>query len=212
MDRRAALIAFNTIEQRKGETLPDYRLRLQQCVEVLEAIQHPHIPSAEEQVLQFIVGMRGKYSAYSQHIQNDMIEGVDTPTTIAEAEHDAEHWRQEVSSANTSSNHGDTPKGAYNTTGKVKNGKKTKKTGKPKTPASSDDASTASQGKSSKAKTESKDNNCILCGEADHWAKQCPLRGKVNQLIKEGKIVAVTINTGVFSEDTLTLAAKADGP
>jgi len=92
MDRRAALIAFNTIEQRPGESLPDYRLRLQQYVQVLEAMSHPHIPSEEEQVLQFIVGMRGKYSAYSQHIQNDMIEKVDTPATIAEAEHDAEHW------------------------------------------------------------------------------------------------------------------------
>ena len=34
----------------------------------------------------------------------------------------------------------------------------------------------------------------------------------VSQLIKEGKIVAVTISPGAFCDDTLTLAAKADGP
>ena len=151
--------------------------------------------------------MRGKYSAYSQHIQNDMIEGVACPATIAEAEHEAEHWRQEISSANTPR---DTPKGAYTTCRKVKHRKKTKKAGNPKTQTSSDDVPTTSQKKSSK--TEAADNTCILCGEVEHWAKQCPFRGKVNQLIKEGKIVAVTINPGAFIEDTLTLAAKADGP
>ena len=114
MDNRAALLAFNTIEQRDGETLPDYRLRLQQCVQVLEAIKHPHIPSAEEQVFQFIVGMRGKYSAYSQHIQNDMIEGVATPATIAEAEHEAEHWRQEISGASTPRNQRKRPRELVN--------------------------------------------------------------------------------------------------
>ena len=117
MDRRAALLAFNTIEQRAGESLPDYRLRLQQCVEVLEPINHSHIPSVEEQVLHFIIGMKGKYSAYSQRIQNDMIEGVAAPATIAEAEHEAEHWNQELSSVNTSGLQSDTPKGAYATTG-----------------------------------------------------------------------------------------------
>ena len=65
MDKRAALLAFNTIERRNGDIT---RLL------------------AEEQVFQFIVGMRGKYSACSQHIQIDMIERVATPATIAEAE------------------------------------------------------------------------------------------------------------------------------
>ena len=133
MDKRAAFLAFNTIEQRNGESLSDYRLRLQQCVQVLEAIKHPHTPSEEEQVLQFIVGMKGKYTAYWQHIQNDIIEGVATLATIAEAEYEAEHWRQEISSSNTPRNQSDTPKGAYTTSGKIKNGKKTNKSGKPKT-------------------------------------------------------------------------------
>ena len=136
MDRQAALLAFNTIEQRAGETLPDYRLRLQQCVQVLEAINHPLVPSVEEQVLQFIIGMKGKYSAYSQHIQNDMIEGVAAPATIAETEHEAEHWRQEISSSNTSRLQNDTPKGAYVTTGTEKNAKKNKKTCRSKSTAS----------------------------------------------------------------------------
>ena len=90
-------------------------------------------PSEEEQVLQFIVGMKGKYTAYWQHIQNDIIEGVATLATIAEAEYEAEHWRQEISSSNTPRNQSDTPKGAYTTSGKIKNGKKTNKSGKPKT-------------------------------------------------------------------------------
>ena len=134
MDRRAALLAFNTIEQRTRETLPDYRLRLQQCVQVLEAINHPHVSSVEEQVLQFIIGMKGKYSAYSQHIQNDMSKGVAAPATIAEAEHEAEHWRQEISSSNTLRPQSDTPKGAYVTTGSEKNAKKNKKTARTSLP------------------------------------------------------------------------------
>ena len=175
MDRRTALLVFSTIEQRAGESLPDYRLRLQQCVQVLEAINHPHIPSVEEQVLQFIIGMKGKYSAYSQHIQNDMIEGVAAPATIAEAEHEAEHWKQEISSVNTPKLQSDTPKGAYATTGTEKNTKKNKKNGKKKSTASKSLASTqetptaAQKGKSSKG--ESTDNGCMLCGEATHWAK-----------------------------------------
>ena len=64
------LIAFNTIIQGV-----DYCLRLHQCVHVLEAIHYPKILTNEEQVKLFIIGMRGKYSAYSQHIQNDLIEG-----------------------------------------------------------------------------------------------------------------------------------------
>ena len=74
--------------------LPDYHLTLQQYVQVLEAINRPHIPTLEEQVLQFIIGMNSKYSAYSQHIQYDMIEGVAAPATTAEAEHEEVHWKQ----------------------------------------------------------------------------------------------------------------------
>ena len=55
------------------------------------------------------------------------------------------------------------------------------------------------QGKSS-CNSESTDNAYILCGEATHWAKQCPLRGNVSQLIKEGKVVAITINSEGFSD------------
>ena len=80
--RRAAVLAFNTIEQRNGERLPDYCLHLQRCVQVLEAIKHPHFSYAEEQVLQFIVGKKGKYSQYSQHNQNDMIEGHQHPLLL----------------------------------------------------------------------------------------------------------------------------------
>ena len=87
LDKRAALLAFNTI-------LPDYSVRVQ----VLEAIKHLHIPSAKER--------------YSQHIQNDTTEGVAPPATIAKAEHEAEHWRPEISIANTSRNQSDTPKGS----------------------------------------------------------------------------------------------------
>ena len=91
---------------------------------MLEAINHPHVPSVEEQLLQFIIGVKGKYSAYSQHIQNDMIEVVAAPATIAEAEHEAEHWRQDISSSNTSRLQNDTPRGAFVTTGTEKNAKK----------------------------------------------------------------------------------------
>ena len=87
---------------------------------------------------------------------------------------------------------------SYTSSGKVKYGRKTKKAGKTKTQVSSDDVPTTSQQKSSK--TEAANKTCILCREADHWANQFPFRGKVKELIKEGKIVTVTFKPRAISD------------
>ena len=111
LDKRRALAAFVNMVQGSKESLSAYHQRLTQTHALLKVLQPTKGPSDEDVILQFVEGMRGRYTSYSLHILNDVMEGLAAPASIAEAQHAAEHWRCEPHSG--ARTHTDLPHTAY---------------------------------------------------------------------------------------------------
>ncbi|OXE36686.1 MAG: hypothetical protein CGW95_06200, partial [Phenylobacterium zucineum] len=211
MDRRRALSAYVNMVQGNKETLSAYRQRLTQAHTLLKLLQPTNHPTDEDVILQFVEGMRGRYTSYAHHVLNDYMEGLDTPTSLAEAQRAAEHWRTDSHSGAKS--HTDLPHTAYVAHSKGGTDEDETTTVKMTKKSKSKPSKAPSESKGEKAADSSakkKQVECLVCG-GDHWANKCPFRDRCQQLIKEGKIVAVTLRVPTLAGDSLALAASKEG-
>ena len=215
IDRDAAMDAYWSLTQGRNETLPNYRRRFERTVAALEALRHPGAPEQAAMVVKFVRSLNYRYTEWSRHILNEIIEGKNPPASVEEAVRRATKWVPANHSSGEESKEG--PGTAFATTTSKKDtsrktahategtgtsnkskgkGGKDRKGGRPQptlNPKPNDvKDSTSSGGKAAGAFN--------ICGQEGHFAKDCRFKDKVQKLIAEGKITYVTTATVLLEE------------
>ena len=92
IDQNAAMDAYWNLAQGRNETLANYRRRFERTVTALTALRHPGAPEETAQVIKFVKSLNQKYSEWSRHILNEIIEGKAPPASVEVAARKATKW------------------------------------------------------------------------------------------------------------------------
>ena len=92
VDKNAAMDAYWNLAQGRSKTFAYYRRRFERTVTALTALRHPEAPEETAQVIKFVKSLNQKYSEWSRHILNEIIEGKAPPASVEVAARKATKW------------------------------------------------------------------------------------------------------------------------
>ena len=215
LDQDNAMTEYNKVRQHdRNESIQEYKKRHERAVDALVRVGHPQVPDEQMQVIKWIRGLNKKHREWKLKILNAMQAGEDPPASLEDAVQLCRNYvpvndnrddrgldgapstvfaalaalKDKHDKDQATDNDRKEQKIALKAAGKAgKRGDASAAGGKKKKAVDSDEeeetASEKGHGRMS----------CWTCGQPGHTTASCPLKDRIHDLVREGKLFHVRV-------------------